>query len=125
MLFNFTYGTRQMIRNHWVLLHNDNLVILRRIFCFPVGWKYWFLLWSLHFPLWILYSIPHKKHLEEIEEALDFFLKTKIQDRVIYCNNTAGIQIKINLNKLLLVETYSRKLRYLMLGRDFCTNDTN
>ena len=56
-----------------------------------------------------------KKHLEEIEEALDFFLKTKIQDRVIYCNNTAGIQIKINLNKLLLVETYSRKLRYLML----------
>ena len=43
-----------------------------------------------------------KKHLEEINEALDFFLKTKIQDR--------------------LVETYGRKLRYLMLDdrEHFC-----
>ncbi len=63
-----------------------------------------------------------KKHLEEIGEALDFFLKTKIQDRIIYCNDTAGIHIKINLNELLLVETYGRKLRYLMLdgSEHFC-----
>lgn len=54
--------------------------------------------------------------------AIDSFLKTKIQDRVISCNDTAGIRIKINLNELLLVETYRRKLRYLMLdGREhFC-----
>ena len=51
-----------------------------------------------------------KKHLEEINEALDFFLKTKIQDRIVYCNNTTGIHIKINLNELLLVETYGRTL---------------
>ena len=56
-----------------------------------------------------------KKHLEEIDEALDSFLKTKIQDRIIYCNDTSGIRTKINLNELLLVETNGRKLRYLML----------
>ena len=56
-----------------------------------------------------------KKHLEEINEAIDFFLKTKIQDRVVFCNDTAGIRIKISLNELLLVETNGRKLRYLML----------
>ncbi|MDE5802264.1 MAG: LytTR family DNA-binding domain-containing protein [Lachnospiraceae bacterium] len=63
-----------------------------------------------------------KKHLEEIDEALDFFLKTRVQDRVVYCHGTDGIQIKINLNELLLVETSGRKLRYLMLdGREhFC-----
>lgn len=63
-----------------------------------------------------------KKHLEEINEALDFFLKTRIQDRIISCDDTAGIRIRINLNELLLVETYGRKLRYLMLdGREhFC-----
>lgn len=63
-----------------------------------------------------------KKHLEEIEEALDSFRKTKIQDRIISCDDTAGIRIRINLNELLLVETYGRKLRYLMLdGREhFC-----
>ncbi len=56
-----------------------------------------------------------KKHLEEISEALDSFLRTKIQDRIVSCNDTAGIRIKINLNELVLVETYGRKLRYLML----------
>jgi len=56
-----------------------------------------------------------KKHLEEIDEALDFFLKARIQDRIVYCDDTAGIRIKINLSELLLVETYGRKLRYLML----------
>ena len=56
-----------------------------------------------------------KKHLEEINEAIDFFLKTKIQDRIVFCNGTAGIHIKISLNELLLVETNGRKLRYLML----------
>ena len=63
-----------------------------------------------------------KKHLEEIDEALDFFLKTKIQDRFIYCNDISGIRIKINLNELLLVETNGRKLRYLMLdgSEHFC-----
>ena len=60
-----------------------------------------------------------KKHLEEINEAIDFFLKTKIQDRMISCNDAAGIRIKISLNELLLVETNGRKLRYLMLdGRE-------
>ena len=56
-----------------------------------------------------------KKHLEEINEAIDFFLKTKIQDRIVSCNDTAGIHIKISLNELLLIETNGRKLRYLML----------
>ena len=61
-----------------------------------------------------------KRHLEEVGEALDSFLKTKIQDRMISCHDTAGGQIRINLNKLLLVETYGRKLRYLMLdGREY------
>jgi len=63
-----------------------------------------------------------KKHLEEIEEALDFFLKTRIQDRIVYCKDSAGIQRKISLNELLLVETNARKLRYLMLdgSEHFC-----
>ena len=63
-----------------------------------------------------------KKHLEEIDEALDSFLKTKIQDRIIYCNDASGIHTKINLNELLLVETNGRKLRYLMLdgSEHFC-----
>lgn len=63
-----------------------------------------------------------KRHLEEVGEALDSFLKTKIQDRILSCTDTAGIRIGINLNELLLVETYGRKLRYLMLdGREhFC-----
>lgn len=63
-----------------------------------------------------------KKHLEEIGEALEFFLKTKIQERIIYCKDTAGIRIKINLSELLLVETGGRKLRYLLLGggEHFC-----
>lgn len=63
-----------------------------------------------------------KKHLEEIHEALDCFLKTRIQDRIVSCHDTAGICININLNELLLVETYGRKLRYLMLDGNeyFC-----
>ena len=63
-----------------------------------------------------------KKHLEEIDEALDSFLKTKIQDRIIYCKDASGIHTKINLNELLLVETNGRKLRYLMLdgSEHFC-----
>lgn len=63
-----------------------------------------------------------KKHLEEINEALDFFLKTKVQDRIVSCHDTAGICININLNELLLVETYGRKLKYLMLNgsEHFC-----
>ncbi len=61
-----------------------------------------------------------KKHLEEINEAIDYFLKTKIQDRIVYCRDTAGINIKINLKELLLIETNGRKLRYLMLdGREY------
>lgn len=56
-----------------------------------------------------------KRHLEEIDEALDSFLKTKIQDRMFYCNDSSGIRTKINLNELLLIETNGRKLRYLML----------
>ena len=56
-----------------------------------------------------------KKHLEEINEALDFFLKTKIQDQIVYFNDVSGIHTKINLKELLLVETNGRKLRYLML----------
>lgn len=63
-----------------------------------------------------------KKHLEEIDETLDYFLKTKIQDRVIYCKDTNGLSIKLSLNELLLVETFQRKLRYLMLdgSEHFC-----
>ena len=56
-----------------------------------------------------------KKHLEEINEALDFFLETRIQDRIIYCKDNTGICKKINLNELLLIETYGRKLKYRML----------
>ncbi len=63
-----------------------------------------------------------KKYLEEIDEALNSFFKTKIQERIIYCKDTVGSRIKINLSELLLVETSGRKLRYLMLdGREhFC-----
>ena len=63
-----------------------------------------------------------KRHLEEIKEALEFFLETRIQDRIIDCNDTNGICTKINLNELLLVETFGRKLRYLMLdgSEHFC-----
>lgn len=61
-----------------------------------------------------------KKHLEEIEEALDSFLKTKIQERNIYCNDISGICRNIKLDTLLLVETSGRKLRYLMVnGNEF------
>ncbi len=61
-----------------------------------------------------------KKYLEEMDEALDSFFKTRIQDRTIYCKDTAGIQIGINLRDLLLIETTGRKLRYLMLnGREY------
>lgn len=61
-----------------------------------------------------------KKHLEEINEAMDFFLKTKIQDRVVCCNDISGMNIKINLKELLLIETNGRKLKYLMLdGREY------
>lgn len=56
-----------------------------------------------------------KRHLEEINEAIDFFLKTKIQDRTVSCKDTAGIPINISLNELLIVETYGRKLKYVML----------
>lgn len=63
-----------------------------------------------------------KRHLEEINEALDFFFEIRIQDRIIFCNDKNGICTKINLNEILLVETFGRKLRYLMLNGDeyFC-----
>lgn len=57
-----------------------------------------------------------KKYLDEMDEALDFFFKTRIQERIIYCKDTAGIQLKLNLRELLLIETNGRKLRYLMLN---------
>jgi len=61
-----------------------------------------------------------KRHLDEINEALDSFLKTRIQERVVYCNDSTGIRIKITLSELLLVETCGRKLRYLMSdGREY------
>lgn len=47
-----------------------------------------------------------KKHLEEIEEALDAFLKTRMQDRVICCNDTAGICRRINLSEIMLGRTW-------------------
>lgn len=61
-----------------------------------------------------------KKHLEEIEEALDSFLKTKIQERNICCNDISSICRKIKLDTLLLIETSGRKLRYLMVdGKEY------
>lgn len=63
-----------------------------------------------------------KKHLEEIVEALDSFLKTKVQERNICCTDSYGIYRKIKLDTLLLVETSARKLRYLMVDGNeyFC-----
>ncbi len=55
-----------------------------------------------------------KKYLEEMDEALDAFFKTRIQERIISCKDTAGIWRRIQLSELLLVETNGRKLRYLM-----------
>lgn len=55
-----------------------------------------------------------KKYLEEMDEALDCFFKTRIQERIIYRKDTAGIQHRINLREILLIETDGRKLRYLM-----------
>ena len=63
-----------------------------------------------------------KRRLEEIIEALDSFMKTKIQERTICCNDISSICRKINLNTLLFIETSGRKLRYLMLNGNeyFC-----
>lgn len=63
-----------------------------------------------------------KKYLDEIDEALDFFFQTKIQERIIDCKDTAGTWCRINLSELLLIETCGRKLRYLMLdgSEHFC-----
>jgi len=61
-----------------------------------------------------------KKHLEEIIEAVDSFVKTKIQERNICCNDISGICRNIKLDTLLLVETSGRKLRYLMLDGNEC-----
>jgi len=63
-----------------------------------------------------------KKHCEEIIEALDSFVKTKIQERNIFCNDISGICRKIQLDTLLLIETSGRKLRYLMVDDNeyFC-----
>lgn len=55
-----------------------------------------------------------KMHLEEIGEAIDCFLRTKIQDRIVTCYDTSGILVKLNLKDILLIETNGRKLRYLM-----------
>ncbi len=55
-----------------------------------------------------------KRHMEEIDEAMDCFLKTKIQDRFIYCKDAFGACLKINLKELLLIETSGRKLKFLM-----------
>lgn len=56
-----------------------------------------------------------KKHLEEITEALDSFVETKIQERNICCTDIFGICRNIKLDTLLLVETSGRKLKYLTL----------
>ena len=63
-----------------------------------------------------------KKHLEEIIEALDSFVNTKIQERNICCKDISGVCRKIKLDTLLLVETSGRKLRYLMVDGNeyFC-----
>lgn len=55
-----------------------------------------------------------KMHLEEMNEALDSFLKTKIQDRSMECRDADGLCIRIHLQELLLVETSGRKLCYRM-----------
>ncbi len=61
-----------------------------------------------------------KRHPEEIDEALDFFFGSRIQDRFLYCDDIAGSCIRIKLSELLLIETSGRKLRYLMLdGREY------
>ncbi|MCM1118165.1 MAG: LytTR family DNA-binding domain-containing protein [bacterium] len=61
-----------------------------------------------------------KRYLEEIGEALEYFFKTKIQERIIYCKDIAGSRFGLTLNELLLVETSGRKLRFLMLdGREY------
>ncbi len=66
------------------------------------------------------YRYIDKKYMEEIDEALDAFFQTKIQERIIWLKDTAGMQIRINLCELLLVETSGRKLRYLMCdGRTY------
>lgn len=61
-----------------------------------------------------------KKHLEEIIEAVDSFVKTTIQERNICCNDISGIYRNIKLDTLLLVETSGRKLRYLMSNGNEC-----
>ena len=53
-------------------------------------------------------------------KALDSFLKTKIQERNICCNDICSICRKIKLDTLLLIETSGRKLRYLMVdGKEY------
>jgi len=55
-----------------------------------------------------------KMHLEEIEEAIGSFMRTKVQDRIVCCNEASGIRVQMNLKDILLIETNGRKLRYLM-----------
>lgn len=59
-----------------------------------------------------------KKHLEEIYEAIDFFLETRIQDRAISCREITGESVTISLDKLVYIETFGRKLRYLMIDEN-------
>lgn len=66
-----------------------------------------------------------KKYLEEIIEAVDSFVKTKIQERTICCNDISGICRNIKLDTLLLIETSGRKLRYLMLDGNECFCEGN
>lgn len=55
-----------------------------------------------------------KRYLEEIEEAIDCFLETRIQDRTICCKTVEGIKISLNMKDILFVETSGRKLKYHM-----------
>ncbi len=56
-----------------------------------------------------------KLHLEEVEEAMDTFLQTRIQDRTIDCRTTEGQEMRLSLSKIVYVETSERKLRYHMV----------
>ncbi|MBP5598866.1 MAG: response regulator transcription factor [Lachnospiraceae bacterium] len=53
-----------------------------------------------------------KAELEEIDEAIDSYLKSKIQENSIIITTEQGTAKRITIKDIVFIETYGRKLRY-------------
>lgn len=64
-----------------------------------------------------------KIHLDEIEEAINSYLETKIQEQIIICENVEGLKEKLRLKDIVFIETCARKLKFFMMdGREYICN---